>query len=106
MGEREKRLDHTTTVPLYFLKASGGGDPTCKIVRIGLSGMPLEEHYRFGTLIKKTAEELGRDVCIIASGDLSHVLKREGPYGYRQEGPRVRQKDNGCDVSGCFRGAL
>ena len=92
MGEREKRLDHATTVPLYFLKKASGGVIPCKIVRIGLSGMPLEEHYRFGTLIKKTAEELGRDVCIIASGDLSHVLKREGPYGYRQEGPEYDKR--------------
>ena len=87
MGEREKILDHATTVPLYFLKKAYGGDISCKIVRIGLSGMPLREHYRFGALIKMTAEELGRNICIIASGDLSHVLKREGPYGYRAEGP-------------------
>ena len=86
MGEREKRLDHATTVPLYFLKKAFGGFIPCRIVRIGLSGMPLEEHYRFGALIKKTAELLGRNICVIASGDLSHVLKREGPYGYRSEG--------------------
>lgn len=86
MGEREKNLDHATTVPLYFLKKAFGGFIPCRIVRIGLSGMPLEEHYRFGALIKKTAELLGRNICVIASGDLSHVLKREGPYGYRSEG--------------------
>jgi len=92
MGEREKSLDHATAVPLYFLKKAYGGDISCKIVRIGLSGMPLREHYRFGTLIKKTAEELGRDVCVIASGDLSHVLKKDGPYGYRAEGPEYDRK--------------
>lgn len=92
MGEREKSLDHATAVPLYFLKKAWGGVIPCSIVRIGLSGMPLEEHYRFGTLIKKTAEELGRDVCVIASGDLSHVLKKDGPYGYRAEGPEYDRK--------------
>ncbi len=92
MGERDKKLDHGTMVPLHFLKIAYGGDILCKIVRIGLSAMPLKEHYRFGTLIKKTAEELGRDVCIIASGDLSHVLKREGPYGYREEGPEYDKR--------------
>ena len=92
MGEREKSLDHATAVPLYFLKKAYGGVIPCRIVRIGLSGMPLEEHYRFGALIKKTAEELGRDVCVIASGDLSHVLKKDGPYGYRAEGPEYDRK--------------
>ena len=92
MGEREKSLDHATTVPLYFLKKAWGGVIPCRIVRIGLSGLPLEEHYRFGTLIRKTAEGLGRNVCVIASGDLSHVLKREGPYGYRQEGPEYDKR--------------
>ena len=92
MGEREKNLDHATTVPLYFLKKAFGGVIPCRIVRIGLSGLSLEEHYRFGTLIRKTAEGLGRNVCVIASGDLSHVLKREGPYGYRQEGPEYDKR--------------
>ena len=92
MGEREKSLDHATTVPLYFLNKAFGGVIPCRIVRIGLSGLPLEEHYRLGSVIKKTAEELGRDVCLIASGDLSHVLKREGPYGYRQEGPEYDKR--------------
>ena len=92
MGEREKRLDHATTVPLYFLKKAYGGMIPCKIVRIGLSGMPLREHYRFGSLIKKTAEDLGRTVCVVASGDLSHVLKKDGPYGYRAEGPEYDRK--------------
>ena len=92
MGEREKMLDHATTVPLYFLKKACGGVIPCKIVRIGLSGTPLEEHYRLGALIKKTSDELGRNIGIIASGDLSHVLKRDGPYGYRAEGPEYDQR--------------
>jgi len=102
MGELEKRLDHATTVPLYFLKKAYGGMIPCKIVRIGLSGMPLEEHYRFGTLIKKTAEELGRNICVIASGDLSHVLKKDGPYGYRAEGPKYDKRIMDAMSRGAF----
>lgn len=92
MGEREKSLDHATMVPLYFLKKAFGGVIPCKIIRIGLSGLPLEEHYRLGTVIKETAEALGRNVCVIASGDLSHVLKSDGPYGYRAEGPEYDKR--------------
>ncbi len=33
MGEREKNLDHATTVPLYFLKKAFGGFIPCRIVR-------------------------------------------------------------------------
>lgn len=86
-GERDKDLDHGTLVPLYFLRKAYGGELPVQIVRIGLSGLTLSEHYRLGMLIKKTSEELGRPLCVIASGDLSHVLKKDGPYGFRAEGP-------------------
>ena len=86
-GEIDKRLDHGTMVPLYFLRRAYYGKLPCKIVRVGLSGMPFVEHYRLGTLIKKTAEKLKKTVCVIGSGDLSHVLKKDGPYGYKPEGP-------------------
>ena len=87
LGERDKKLDHGTMVPLYFIQQAYGGSIKCRILRIGLSGQPLSEHYRLGMLIQKTAELLDRKVGIVASGDLSHVLKEDGPYGYREEGP-------------------
>lgn len=88
LGERDPMLDHATLIPLYFINKE---DPNFlkdkKIVRIGLSGLPLSEHYRFGKEIAQAIDELDRDVVFIASGDLSHVLKPDGPYGYRKEGP-------------------
>lgn len=84
LGERDKRLDHGTMVPLYFVNQFW---KEYKLVRIGLSGLPLTKHYELGQCIKETTEELGRNVVLIASGDLSHHLKEEGPYGYRKEGP-------------------
>lgn len=83
-GEREKKLDHGTMVPLYFVNQFWTG---YRLVRIGLSGFPLTAHYRLGQCIRKTAETLGRNVVVIASGDLSHKLKEDGPYGYQAEGP-------------------
>ena len=38
-------------------------------------------------MYKKTAELLGRNTVIIGSGDLSHKLKEDGPYGFQKEGP-------------------
>ena len=84
-GERDKALDHGTMVPLYFIRQACAG---FKIVRVGLSGLPLEDHYRLGQLIKRAAEETGRRVVYVASGDLSHKLQAYGPYGYAPEGPQ------------------
>ena len=85
LGERDKRLDHSVTVPLYFISRAAGELP--KIVRVGLSGLPLTEHYKFGRLIAETAERLGRRAAVVASGDLSHKLKADGPYGFSPDGP-------------------
>ncbi|HJC89625.1 MAG TPA: AmmeMemoRadiSam system protein A [Candidatus Mediterraneibacter excrementigallinarum] len=99
LGEREKRLDHGTMVPLYFLDQYM---QDYRIVRIGLSGMPLTVHYELGECIRKTAELLDREVVIIGSGDLSHKLKEDGPYGFQKEGPEYDERI--MDVMG--RGAF
>ncbi|NLV82780.1 MAG: AmmeMemoRadiSam system protein A, partial [Synergistaceae bacterium] len=102
LGEREKELDHATTVPLYFLKKAYGGDIPCKIVRIGISGLSLSDHYRLGILINTISERLNRSVAIVASGDLSHVLKKDGPYGYKAEGPEYDKKIMDVMAEGSF----
>lgn len=84
MGERDKELDHGTMVPLWFIRNKYKGG---KIVRIGLSGLPLIDHYRFGMMIRDAAENTGRRVVFVASGDLSHKLQDYGPYGFAPEGP-------------------
>lgn len=86
-GEKNPELDHATMIPLYFLKEAYGGNPLPPIVRIGLSGLPFTEHYRLGMIIRSATEKLGRRISLIASGDLSHRLKEDGPYGYKAEGP-------------------
>ena len=85
MGERDKRLDHGTMVPLYFIRRKYTG---AKIVRIGLSGLPLSKHYRFGQMIREAVDKLGRKAVFVASGDLSHKLQDYGPYGFAEEGPQ------------------
>lgn len=89
LGERDKRLDHGTMVPLYFINQYWRN---YRLVRIGLSGLSLAGHYALGRCIKETAEELGRNTVVIASGDLSHRLTEEGPYGYRKEGPEYDRR--------------
>lgn len=88
-GERGRQLDHGTMVPLYFVNQYW---KRYKLVRIGLSGLPLTTHYELGRRIQETAEVLERNVVLIASGDLSHRLKADGPYGYQKEGPEYDRR--------------
>jgi len=78
-------LDHGITVPLYYLKQGGLGDIPLLAVSYGM--ISLEDLYRFGMLIRETAEELGLRTVVLASGDMSHRLKEEGPYSYHPDGP-------------------
>ena len=98
-GQREPALDHGTMVPLYFIRQVY---QNFKLVRIGLSGLPLEDHYRLGQIIQRAVEETGRRAVYIASGDLSHKLQSYGPYGFAEEGPRYDARI--MDV--CGRGAF
>ena len=92
-GERDASLDHATLIPLHFVReALPEGATLPKVVRIGLSGMPLSYHYMLGMLIRNAAEELGRNVVYIASGDLSHKLKDDGPYGFDAAGPQYDER--------------
>lgn len=102
-GEREKTLDHGTLIPLTFLAEQ---ELHCEIVRIGISGMDAASHYRFGKCIKKTAEELKRDVVIVASGDLSHKLLESGPYGYSASGPEFDRQSTAAMARGDFLALL
>lgn len=91
LGAREKELDHGTAVPLFFLKEAYGGKIKPKIVRIGLSGLPYAEHYRLGMLITETADAQNKKIAVVSSGDLSHKLKEDGPYGFCMDGPLYDQ---------------
>ncbi len=89
LGERDKNLDHGTMVPLYFIRKYLDD---FKIVRIGLSGLPLTDHYRLGQMIKSAVDNLSRRVVFVASGDLSHKLQTYGPYGFAPEGPEYDRR--------------
>ena len=96
-------LDHGTMIPLYFVNKYYND---YKIVHITYSMIGDINLYKFGMEIKRVAEELNRNAIIIASGDLSHKLKDEGPYSYSPYGEKfdnelLRKLENG-DVVGAF----
>ncbi len=63
-----------------------------RLVRIGLSGLPLSVHYELGRCLTNAIERLDRNVVLLASGDLSHRLRADGPYGYQKEGPEYDRR--------------
>ena len=85
VGERDAELDHGTMVPLWFIRQYYN---EFKLVRVGLSGLPLTDHYLLGQLIREAVDEAGKRVVFVASGDLSHKLQPHGPYGFAPEGPQ------------------
>ncbi len=89
LGEKEGHLDHGTMVPLYFIQQAY---KDFKVVRIGISNLSFQEHYEFGQCLASALSELGRKAVIIASGDLSHRLKDDGPYQFAPEGPEFDQQ--------------
>lgn len=89
LGERDPELDHGTMVPLYFIEQEY---KDFELVRVGLSGLSLPDHYRLGSVIARAVNETGRRAVYVASGDLSHKLQEHGPYGFAREGPEYDRK--------------
>lgn len=98
-GERSASLDHGTMLPLLFINEQL---TNYKLVRTGLSGLSMNDHYRFGMCIRDAAEKLGKKVVLIASGDLSHKVRAEGPYGYAAEGVQFDSEITQAMASGDF----
>lgn len=79
------QLDHGAMVPLYFINEYYKDYELVHITYAPLDDISL---YRFGMVIQRAAEKMGEQAVIIASGDLSHRLKKEGPYQYNPMGPK------------------
>ncbi len=79
----ESALDHGVIVPLYFLAEKYGA---FKLVAMSCSNLSLPQLYQVGDLIRQAAARLNRRVVIVASGDQSHKVNDESPYGACPEG--------------------
>lgn len=78
-------IDHGALVPLYFLRKAGWNG------KIVLLGMPLERPEYYGAQIGQILDHSPGSYALIASGDLSHRLKEDGPYGFDPAGPEFDQ---------------
>jgi Uncharacterized conserved protein len=99
LGERDPAIDHGALIPLYFIDKYL---QDYRIVRASISGLPALAHYRFGRCIADAAERLGRKIAVVASGDLSHKLREDGPYGFAKEGPAFDAQLTGAMKEGDF----
>lgn len=73
-------------VPLFFLAKDFKGK--IKTYLIGLE--PPRFYFEQGKILYQKFNEnfLSVKTALIASGDLSHCLKKDGPYGFHPDGPR------------------
>ena len=78
-------LDHASIVPLSFLEPT----QTVPVVILSLSYRTYEQHRLVGKLVHEVAEELGRKVAFVASGDMSHRLKPGAAAGYSPRGAEL-----------------
>ena len=77
----EGELDHGVVVPLHSLPHTMANKPC---VFLGVSGWPLKRFVDFGSWLPASLRD--RSAIVIASGDLSHCLTPEAPYGFHPEG--------------------
>lgn len=79
--------EHGYDVPLYYL--GKGLKRDIRINKILVTDASYDHYYCLGRengeIIKKATER----IAVIASADLSHVLKAEGPYGFDPAGPKL-----------------
>ena len=76
-------LDHGVLVPLHFIRETY---ENFKIACLSSSAFGTDRVLEIGALIRDAAVKANRRICIVASGDLSHRVSVESPYGMVKEG--------------------
>ncbi len=99
LGDKHAPLDHGALVPLHFILREY---KDFQMVRLSPSGLPAIDHYQVGMMIRDVIPE-DLNTVWVASGDLSHKLKKEGPYGLAKEGPVFDKQITEAMASGDFQ---
>lgn len=82
------KLDYGSGIPIFMLQDSL---VNTKIIIISVSELGLKENFEFGKLLKKEIDESNEKIAVIASGDLSHRLKKNTPE-YSPKGAKFDSK--------------
>jgi aromatic ring-opening dioxygenase LigB subunit len=83
-------LDNGSAVPAYLLRNSV---PNLKLLVISpATAATLDQSFHFGEKLGATLAASDKAIAIIASGDLSHRLKKKSPGGYSPKGAKFDNK--------------
>lgn len=86
VSDAAKPLDHGVMVPIYYLDEVYPST-NYEAVSIGGSALPRDTLMAFGRCLSDVAYRLNRKCVLLVSGDLSHKLAEDGPYGFDPAGP-------------------
>jgi len=71
-------------VPLFFIAKDFKGKIETRLIELESPQFYFDE----GKKVYRGMSSVDKKVAIIASGDMSHVLKEDGPYGFNPDGPK------------------
>jgi len=78
-------------VPLFFLAKNFLKEKDKEKIEYFLTGIEAPDFYfREGKRISRFLEN-NKKYALVASGDMSHCLKKDGPYGFHPDGPKFDQ---------------
>lgn len=86
----EMSLDYGSAIPAYIFKNAG---LDFKIIVISpAEELSTQKQFAFGTALGKVIAASEKNVAVLASGDLSHRLKKKSPGGYSPKGAKFDNK--------------
>ena len=97
----EADLDHGVTVPLFYLSKAYHD---FKLIAMSCSGLSIPVLNRIGGVIAKACADSGKRIVVVASGDMSHKVNDESPYGSVPEGAEFDRRFVGFLKSGDLAG--
>jgi len=81
-------IDWGFGVPLYFLAPDFKGEVESYLIGLESPQFYFKEGKKIYELKIKNSK---LKIALVASGDLSHRLKEDGPYGFHSDGPKFDQ---------------
>lgn len=80
---------HGAQVPLYYLMKNLQDLP---VKELSITFDSYKNHYQWGKKEGRKYQKDSKRIAFVASGDLSHCLKADGPYGFNPAGPKFDKK--------------
>ncbi|MCX6798280.1 MAG: class III extradiol dioxygenase subunit B-like domain-containing protein [Candidatus Falkowbacteria bacterium] len=85
----EIKLDYGSAIPLYLINEQ---IPNLKALILYYSELDLDKHWSLGQALFPLLNNNPAKIAVIASGDLSHRLKKSSPGGYSPKGAKFDNK--------------